>query len=1216
MKRYIIVMLAVLALCLGLAGPAGAAPITVCASGCDYTTIEAAIAAANPGDTINVAAGTYVGSGQIVISKNLSIVGANKLTTIIKPGFNTGSDGDPRGWWLVNPGVTFNLSNVTLDGAGWQVFSAIRTKGSGTIDNNIIKNIAWAKYLALGLNIVNTNVTVSNNTFSNIERVGIHAFGAGATNVVITGNTYTGKGAVDSLDYGIEIGGGAKATITNNTITNNKAVASSDGSTSAAILVTTYFDPGTEATITGNTLTGNTAGIVVGYDGADTSTVVAHFNDLSGNTDVAIETTAPAVDASGNWFGASLPAAVKAAVRGAIDYTPWLGSGTDTSSDAGFQGDFSTLWVDDDSPQTGAIGRIQEAVNLVSGSTVNVAAGTYADAVSLNGKNGLTLQGSDPADRPVLTSGINSRDPSGITLRNLIVRGVVPSTNYVINAAGVNFTMEKVTVDGEGVAGRFGVAGGQINGDVSVTYSEFLNIAGWAAFDTRSGSGGPTGGADLNNVVFSHNTVRNSQAHINIRGTLGDPAASVTMSDNLVELTGIATSSFGGVLKVFYATNLTFTGNTVKDVGTSGYNPAGEAPYGAGFMPRGVANMTVTGNTFENNNQAIAIEPRNGEYGAFHDGVLPNGTISNNTFINNKYGLYVPATLHPTSNFAGLLVNDNTFSGSVAEAVHNGFAAGTLNAENNWWNSAAGPGTVGPGTGDHVSSYVDFSPWCGDVACSFVVSTNAAGEYVAPAGATPAQVQALIDAVPSGSIILLAAETYAGGFSVPAGVTLKGQPGTIVGHGSPAFHVTGDDVTIESMVLDGGGDASSAILVDAGLQRLYVHDLEIRNWDGDGIHFSGGVSDVKIINNYIHNNTGDGIDLPSAPAGVAQVYGNSLRANGGLGINLGSGALTAEYNEWGDVGGANSGSGDGAAAGVDFDRWTFGKLWVDAPANVRETETVVVTVKVDAKSLYGANFKVTFPTAKLQLTANPVIGSFQTFGAGSTCTVSSMASANASGEISFLCNRALPDAEYDALGDALLTLSFQALEFTGVSQTADIAFLGNTAGLAAVGGVGIHLDAALADTITILGTTTVSGRVDLQGRGDDSGAVVDPDAGSVYGLNVGPVTTNSWGAYSFSNLTDDTYVVRIEMSLYLDRTRTVVVAGDTLTLPDVALLGGDANDDDTINVQDLTIIGGQFGKASTDPTLDARANINNDLEVNILDLVLAAGNYELSSGTW
>jgi len=67
-----------------------------------------------------------------------------------------------------------------------------------------------------------------------------------------------------------------------------------------------------------------------------------------------------------------------------IDYTPWLDVGTDTAVAFGFQGDFSTLHVDDDSPQVGATGRVQEGVNLVSGSTVLIAAGAYSENVVIS----------------------------------------------------------------------------------------------------------------------------------------------------------------------------------------------------------------------------------------------------------------------------------------------------------------------------------------------------------------------------------------------------------------------------------------------------------------------------------------------------------------------------------------------------------------------------------------------------------------------------------------------------------------------------------------------------------------------------------------------------------------------------------------------------------------------------------------------------------------
>ena len=289
-----------------------------------YGTIQLAVDAAGVGHTLAVAAGTYVEVGQIVINKDLTIIGENKDTTIIKPdpGFTDSY------LFRVNAGE-FNLSNVTLDGDG-NLYGGVRytAPGTGTLDNNIFKNIVFPSYTGIGVVVYADDVVVSNNIFTNIGRVGIWV---GADNVLVTGNTYAGKGEGDWLDYGIEVGYGGVATITDNTITNCKGVASSDGSTSAGILVTTYYGSGTTATITGNTLTGNTGGIGVGYDDEDTSTVVAHYNNINGNTDYGIDTTASVVDALYNWWGDETGPSHDLnlggqgdAVSDNVDFSPWL----------------------------------------------------------------------------------------------------------------------------------------------------------------------------------------------------------------------------------------------------------------------------------------------------------------------------------------------------------------------------------------------------------------------------------------------------------------------------------------------------------------------------------------------------------------------------------------------------------------------------------------------------------------------------------------------------------------------------------------------------------------------------------------------------------------------------------------------------------------------------------------------------------------------------
>ena len=55
------------------------------------------------------------------------------------------------------------------------------------------------------------------------------------------------------------------------------------------------------------------------------------------------------------------------------------------------------------------------------------------------------------------------------------------------------------------------------------------------------------------------------------------------------------------------------------------------------------------------------------------------------------------------------------------------------------------------------------------------------------------------------------------------------------------------------------------------------------------------------------------------------------------------------------------------------------------------------------------------------------------------------------------------------------------------------------------------------------------------------------------------------------------------------------------------------NDDDQINIQDLSLIGGKFRLACGDPGWDERADINDDCAVNISDLVLAGGNWHRTS---
>jgi hypothetical protein len=91
-------------------GPVAASTINVCPSGCSFSQIGPALAAANSGDTITIGAGTY--NGGFTIDINVKLIGAGADVTIIRGGgpvVTIGISGAPN-----EP--TVSITGVTITG--------------------------------------------------------------------------------------------------------------------------------------------------------------------------------------------------------------------------------------------------------------------------------------------------------------------------------------------------------------------------------------------------------------------------------------------------------------------------------------------------------------------------------------------------------------------------------------------------------------------------------------------------------------------------------------------------------------------------------------------------------------------------------------------------------------------------------------------------------------------------------------------------------------------------------------------------------------------------------------------------------------------------------------------------------------------------------------------------------------------------------------------
>jgi predicted outer membrane repeat protein len=257
--------------------------LDVCHQGCEYSSIQAAVDAANPGDTINVGEGTY--TENLHIDKPLTIKGAGAGKTIV--------DGNQAGSVFAigasSPNIDVTLSSITIThgsgtteygvtyGGGVLNFGGLTVEGCTISDNSayygggiisfgtaIIKSsnirgnsATWGGGIGQGImgSVVAKTLSVSDSTISGNSATGggagINNYLGSATvmNCVISGNS------ANEIGGGINSGGAATVTVTvsGSTISNNQATNHGGGICNDGTIV-----------IAGTTISSNTASLTGG----------------------------------------------------------------------------------------------------------------------------------------------------------------------------------------------------------------------------------------------------------------------------------------------------------------------------------------------------------------------------------------------------------------------------------------------------------------------------------------------------------------------------------------------------------------------------------------------------------------------------------------------------------------------------------------------------------------------------------------------------------------------------------------------------------------------------------------------------------------------------------------------------------------------------------------------------------------------------------------
>jgi hypothetical protein len=751
-------------------------------------------------------------------------------------------------------GNTIGRGNVISGNGG----DGVLITGAGTSQNTVAYNAIGTNHsltgaianAGSGIEISNgaSNNTIggagSGNLISGNAGNGVRLSGVGVTGNVVAGNgigsAISGSAAVANGGNGVKISGGATGNLIGGSATADQNVIS--GNSNDGVLIT---DAGTNQ----NTVAGN----YIGINAQDTGRLANGGNGIVVQSGASYNTIGGALAADGNVIGGNGPPSfnlngpgIGIAINGAGTDHNWVAAnyiGTDAAGHTG-------------------LGNILQGILILGGASYNLIG---VDVAS----------GGTAAERNV----ISGNGGSGIIIINNGTNDNVIAGNYL-----------GITPDGEHALGN-----GQPLDQNVLSADVFINGGAQYTQVGTSGTHGPTLDALERNIISGGNTSAGGvfiwdSSNNHVAGNyIGTDATGTQILGNAysgVEIASIDQVSqnnvIGAVASDPYPADEAnvIAGNGFAGLASDQADPANAAGFSAGDDYAGYAGVSIVSHITDGSSTANFISANNTVWGNYI-GTNPSGATG---LGNAQAGIYLFGAQGTTIH--GNLISGNQESGITIDGT---FPTTTTTITDNaiGTNTSLTGAIPNAGPGIQIINGATNSTIGGSGGGNLISGNAGDGVLLSGAGVT-------------GNVV---ANNY-------IGITISGNAqlantgnGVAISGGATGNTIGGQNVisgnSADGVLITGSSTSQNTVAYNA-IGTNHSGTGAIPN-AGSGIQISNGASNNTIggvasgAGNVISSNSGAGVEVLGAASVGNQIRGNSIYANGALGIDLGGDGVTPNH---------------------------------------------------------------------------------------------------------------------------------------------------------------------------------------------------------------------------------------------------------------------------------------------------------------------------------